>query len=388
MRVAMLSVAPVNTHGWARYTRDLITALAGQGAAIVLITSTDADPQTDLPVAAYHRVLPSLIDGRRFTTLRMLAAIQVVQRLAAGCDVVHAVVEPYALLTLLSHRVVVTAHGTYVPKTIARPIVGAFYRRAYRRATLLCVSSYTERQVRAVLPGVRTVMILNGVDVERYQQPHPQPLSASREGSPNRTVPPRYEVERGARGEANSPTVLAVGQVKSRKGYHILAQAMRIVRDTIPDAQAVFIGTISDLAYQERVQQQIDADGLTGAIRWLGRIPDDELLDWYHAADVFALPALNVDGRFEGFGLVYLEASAAGLPVIGSRDCGAEDAIRDGETGFLVPQNDPAATAQAIIRLLQDADLRRRMGAAGAAFAQQHRWYQVARRVLDLYRSC
>lgn len=388
MRVAMLSVAPVSTHGWARYTRDLITALAGQGAAIVLITSTDADPQTDLPVAAYHRILPSLIDGRRFTTFRMLAAIPKVQRLTAGCDVVHAVVEPYAILTLLSRCVVVTAHGTYVPMTIARSIVGALYRRAYRRATLLCVSSYTEQQVRAVLPGVRTVMIPNGVDVARFQRPHPQPLSTSREGSPSRTVPPRYAVERGVGGEANPPTVLAVGQVKPRKGYHILARAMRLVRETIPNAQAVFIGTISDPAYRERVQRQVNADGLTDAIHWLGRVPDDELLDWYHAADVFALPALNVDGRFEGFGLVYLEASAAGLPVIGTRDCGAEDAIREGETGFLVPQNDPAATAQAIIRLLQEADLRKRMGAAGAALARQHRWDQVAQRVLDLYRKC
>jgi len=367
MRVAMLSVAPVNTHGWARYTRDLITALAGQGAAIVLITSTDADPQTDLPVAAYHRILPSLIDGRRFTTFRMLAAIPKVQRLTAGCDVVHAVVEPYAILTLLSRGVVVTAHGTYVPMTIARSIVGALYRWAYRRAALLCVSSYTERQVRAVLPGVRTVMIPNGVDVARYQ---------------------RAQRDDPLRIEKQGPTVLAVGQVKPRKGYHILARAMRLVRETIPNAQAVFIGTISDPAYRERVQQQIDADGLTDAIRWLGRIPDDELLNWYHGADVFALPALNVDGRFEGFGLVYLEASAAGLPVIGTRDCGAEDAIRAGETGFLVPQNDPTAVAQAIIRLLQDADLRKRMGAAGAALARQHRWDQVARRVLDLYRNC
>ncbi len=369
MRVAMLSVAPVNTHGWARYTRDLITALAGQGVEIVLITATDADPHTDLPVAAYHRILPSLIDGRRLTTLRMLATIPTVQRLAAGCDIIHAVVEPYALLTLLSRRVIVTAHGTYVPKTIARSIIGSLYRRAYRRATILCVSSYTERQVRAALPGVHTVMIPNGVDVDRYQQHvgagYIRPLQIKKQG----------------------PTVLAVGQVKPRKGFHILAQAMKIVREAIPDAQAVLIGTISDPVYRDSVQQQIDANGLTGAIHWLGRVPDDILLSWYHAADVFALPALNVDGRFEGFGLVYLEASAAGLPVIGTRDCGAEDAIREGETGFLVPQNDPAATAQAIIRVLQDAGLRTRMGAAGTAFARQHSWEQAAQRVHDLYRT-
>jgi phosphatidyl-myo-inositol dimannoside synthase len=141
----------------------------------------------------------------------------------------------------------------------------------------------------------------------------------------------------------------------------------------------------SDTAYCNAIRAQLEADQLTDTVHLLGRVPDDVLLGWYHAADVFALPALNVDGKFEGFGLVYLEASTAGLPVIGTRDCGAEDAIRDGETGYLIAQNDVTATSQALIRLLSDSDLRSRMGAAGTNFAMQNSWERVAARVLAQY---
>ncbi len=362
MRVAMLTTAPIPTHGWGRYTRELVTALAAQGVQIDLIAATDAPPQTELPVSTYHRVLPSLTPAWRFSGLRLLASIPAVGRLTAGCDVIHVVAEPYALAAPSAHRLVVTAHGTYLPRTAANPIFGVLYRWIYRRAAVICVSTYTERQAQLALPGLHTVVIPNGVDVTRYQQPG---------------IPP---AKRG-------PTVLAVGQFKARKGYHILAQALRQVRDSIPDAQAVFIGEPSDSSYRAQIQAQLDADGLQDAVHLLGRVPDDVLLGWYHAADVFALPAINIGGKFEGYGLVYAEASAAGLPVVGTLDCGAEDAIRDGETGFLVPQNDPAAVAEALIRLFKDPDLRARMGAAGRAFACEHTWERVAGRVLDVYQA-
>jgi len=100
---------------------------------------------------------------------------------------------------------------------------------------------------------------------------------------------------------------------------------------------------------------------------------------------VFALPSLSVGERFEGFGLVFLEASASGLPVIGTTGSGVEEAIIAGETGLLVPQDDPDALAGAIARLLQDEPLRARMGAAGRAYARTQDWSAVAGRVKDVY---
>jgi phosphatidylinositol alpha-1,6-mannosyltransferase len=213
-----------------------------------------------------------------------------------------------------------------------------------------------------ILPGARTRVVPNGVDADRFRQPPSE-------------LPHTY-----------GPTIVGVGQVKARKGFHILAQAMKRIRQAVWNAQAVFIGdTSADPAYVSAIRAQLANDGLTDAVHFLGRVPEEVMIGWLHAADVFALPALNVGERFEGFGLVYLEASAAGLPVIGTRDNGAENAIWDGETGLLVPQDDPVALAEAATRLLCNPDLREHMGAAGRKLAAQHTWARAARQVVGVY---
>lgn len=365
MRVALLTTDPTESHGWSRHAHDLTAALAAQGVAITLITARDAQPEPGLPVQAIHRILPSLTAAQRLTSLRLLAANLAVRRMTAGCEVVHVIAEPYTLAALsVPQRLIVTAHGTYVPQTLSHALFGPLYRRAYRRARLICVSSYTEKQVRAALPGAQTTVIMNGMDTSRTAHLDQPAAPITRRG----------------------PTILAVGQVKPRKGYHILTQAMPLVRAEFPDAEAVIIGSATaDPTYVQWMHDYLAKAGQPDAVRLLGRVDDATLNGWYGAADVFALPALNISGRFEGFGLVYLEASAAGLPVVGTMDCGAEDAVRDGETGLLVPQNDPQAVADAIVRMLRDPELRARMGAAGRTFAAGHTWDRVARRVLDLY---
>jgi glycosyltransferase involved in cell wall biosynthesis len=112
------------------------------------------------------------------------------------------------------------------------------------------------------------------------------------------------------------------------------------------------------------------------------------LLGWYAKSNVFALPSLNVDWKFEGYGLSLMEASTAGLPVIGTTDCGAEDAVDDGITGLLVSQTSIAfELPQALIRLLTDPALARRMGEAGRAKAQHNTWDDVARQMIEIYRQ-
>ena len=361
MHIAILSAIPTATSGWGRYTRDLVTALAAQGVQITLLTSADAPSNIGLPVTNYHRVLPSAIPLPRAAGLRMLLARRAVAKLTATCDVIHATAEPYAISAPPDKPLVVTAHGTYIPKTLYWRFVGGHYRRSYQRASIISVSSYTDRQVRAVLPTVQPIVIPNGVDAARYQR---------------QVTLPRKQ----------GPTLLCVGALKARKGYHILAQAMKTIRQAVPDARAVFIGDDSDIIYRHLIGEILERDQVADAVTILGRVPDEVLLGWYQAADAFVLPALNVDGKFEGFGLVYLEASAAGIPVIGTLDCGAEDAIVNDETGYLIPQNNPSALAEAAIRLLRDASLRQRMGAAGRAFAAAHTWDHIASQVIDIYK--
>src|SRR5258708_23891958 len=140
MRIAILSTPPVTSHGWGRYTRDLIVALAAQGHEIVFIASSDVMADPSLPIFKYHRFLPSVTAAKRFNTLRLLAAMPAVHRAIAGCDVVHVIAEPYALAVPPGPKLVVTAHGTYLPRTAHQGVPVALYRRLYRPTPPLCLS--------------------------------------------------------------------------------------------------------------------------------------------------------------------------------------------------------------------------------------------------------
>jgi phosphatidylinositol alpha-1,6-mannosyltransferase len=164
---------------------------------------------------------------------------------------------------------------------------------------------------------------------------------------------------------------------------------MAVVRQQIPDAQCVILGSIDmDSDYTRQVQEAIVSLGLQEHVHLPGRVPEPTLLAWYGAADVFVLPSINAGWKFEGYGLVHMEASAAALPVIGTRDCGAEDAIDDGVTGLLVPQTGiDDALPQAILSILSDPTHARQMGEAGREKARRETWDHVAQHMIALYES-
>ncbi len=366
MRVAFLTPALDPGYGWARYALELARALGDLGVDVVALTQA-VTPPDGVSLADVRPVLPHLVPPQRRFLLRSLLAGGRVRRAAQDCDLLHVIAEPYSLLGAWSagpRPLVVTAHGTYVPQTVRRRLVGGLYRRAYRRASrcagLIAVSDYTAAQVRAVLPGAALTVIRNGVHADRFQGAAPAP-------------------------DKRGPTVLASGGVKPRKGTHLLVAAAARIRQQVPDMQVIITGRQDDAAYLAQVRQQIAESGLADCVHLVGMIPEDELIGWYQHADVFALPALNVGGRFEGFGLVFLEASASGLPVVGTAGSGVEEAVIDGETGLLVPQDDVPALAAAITRLLADDARRAQMGAAGRAYARTQDWAAVAARVRALY---
>jgi len=157
----------------------------------------------------------------------------------------------------------------------------------------------------------------------------------------------------------------------------------------MPNIQCVIIGaTDAEPKYVAQVKAEIDRLNLNDHIQLLGFIPDDELLRWYGMADVFVLPSMNIGAKFEGFGIALLEASASGCPVIGTRDCGAEDAVVDGETGLLVSQdNINEELPKAILKILNDKHLSQRFGKAGRARALKQTWRSVAKYMMTQYET-
>jgi len=122
--------------------------------------------------------------------------------------------------------------------------------------------------------------------------------------------------------------------------------------------------------------------GVEGQVMLRGPLPRNEVLRAYGSSDALVLPSL-----FEPFGIVLLEAMAAGLPVVASRVGGIVDVVEDGKTGLLVPPRNPQALADAIGRLVSDPPLRRRMGDAGRAKVPAYSWERLIPRILEVYQE-
>ena len=175
--------------------------------------------------------------------------------------------------------------------------------------------------------------------------------------------------------DPDAPLVVSTSRLVPRKGMDTLIRASLQLRSEFPDLQVLIAGAGRDTGRLEGLV------GETGApVRLLGRISELELIELYGAADVYAMLCRTRWGGLEqeGFGIVFIEAAAAGVPQVAGRSGGAHEAVADGETGFIVDDpTDPSEAAEAIARLLRDDALRTRMGAAGRDRAVAEFGYDV-----------
>ncbi|MFG2168843.1 glycosyltransferase family 4 protein [Micromonospora chersina] len=229
------------------------------------------------------------------------------------------------------------------------------------------LGEYTRVRLARVLDGVTELRRLApGVDVDTY---HP--------GVDGERVRLRL-------GLADRPVVVCVSRLVPRKGQDMLIRAMPEIRRRVPDAALLVVGggpyraTLEKLARQTAVERDVV---------FTGSVPSAELPAHYAAGDVYAMPCRtrNRGLDVEGLGIVYLEASATGLPVVAGDSGGAPDAVREGETGFVVRGRDVAQLADRVATLLADRDLARQFGAAGRAWVEREwRWETQAERMAAL----
>ena len=162
--------------------------------------------------------------------------------------------------------------------------------------------------------------------------------------------------------------IVSVARLVPRKGIDTVLRVLPDVRTAIPNLVYAVVG---DGPERLRLQRLAEELGIADSVRFLGAVPPDDLRRALRAADCFVLTPREIGGEVEGFGIVYLEAAAAGLTSIGSRSGGVPEAVLDHETGILVAPDNPQETAAAIRRLLQDDALRARLASHAHARAQQ-----------------
>jgi glycosyltransferase involved in cell wall biosynthesis len=239
---------------------------------------------------------------------------------------------------------------------------------ALRRSRLLtgCSPELVDR-VRALgFPEERSRVIPYGVDVAAF--------------SPDRARGKLWRERLGIPEDA--PLVLSVGRMATKKGFHILMEALPELLASNPQAHVVLAGG-GDLL--PRFQEE--ALRFPGRLHLPGPVLRDTLPDLYRAADLFVLPAVHdARGNVDGLPNVILEAMASGLPVVASGISGIPLAVEDGETGLLVPEKDPEALTAALHRLLSAPGLAREMGERGRRKAETAlTWDAVAARYREGY---
>jgi glycosyltransferase involved in cell wall biosynthesis len=175
-------------------------------------------------------------------------------------------------------------------------------------------------------------------------------------------IPNPVELPPGWRERRGGNLLVAVGRLVPQKGFDLLLDAFAVVAPNFPAWTLVIWGEGKE---RSRLERKRDALGLRDRVRLPGVTERSGI--WVETADAFVLSS-----RFEGWGIVLLEAMAAGLPAV-SFDCewGPRDMIEDGVDGILVPREDVAALARALARVLDDAGLRERLGAAARASARR-----------------
>ncbi len=289
--------------------------------------------------------------------------------LREGVDVLHAgQLFPVGLAVYLVHRLtgvpyVVYVHGEELTTLGRRSLAGWAIRRVVGRAGAVFVNSrFTWGQARAFgVPEARLRLVRPGVDVARFRPTDGSWLRA------------RYS----APGQA---VLLTVGRLVPRKGQDTVIRILPRLSQHGP--VAYWIAGEGTEAERRRLEQLAREHGVLDRVRFLGAVPDQHMPALYSACDVFVmLNRTTPDGDVEGFGMVFLEAGACGKPVVGGASGGAVEAVRQGVTGYLVPEGDEDAAVRALRVLLEAPELRERMGEAGRRFAARHSWERRVQRV-------
>ncbi|MGE3961549.1 MAG: glycosyltransferase [Dehalococcoidia bacterium] len=185
------------------------------------------------------------------------------------------------------------------------------------------------------------------------------------------------------------PVVLQLGRLVPRKGVDNVIRSLRSIREHVPDTLLVIAGGETDEPDPEstpeiaRLLGVAREEGVGEGIRFVGRRPRTQLKDWYSAADVFVTTPW-----YEPFGITPVEAMACGTPVVGAQVGGIQYTVADGDTGLLVPPNDPDALAGAVTRILTDGSLRQRLAVGGIRRAGDlFTWGRVAALIDELYEA-
>ncbi|MGD0834674.1 MAG: glycosyltransferase family 4 protein [Candidatus Dormibacteria bacterium] len=365
MRICLVSPYDfVHPGGVTEHVRHLAEELRHRGHEVTILAPSSSVPD-DHGIPGYVRIGRSVPVRSNGSVARLALSFHLVRRVRSllsksDFDVVHyhePLVPGLPLTTLRFHRGVnvATFHAS------ARRNLGYYYGRAVLRRyfnrlhACICVSEAAREFIARYFEGDFTI-VPNGIDGTRF--------------NPGLPAVPELRTE----GKA---TILFVGRMEQRKGLPVLLDAYARLRRERADCRLVIVG---DGPMRWAYEQQCEAKGVPD-VAFLGHVSATVLPRVYASSDIFCTPASGG----ESFGIVLLEAMASGVPVLASAIPGFAQVVEAGSDGRLVPPRQPEAWCREIAALLDDPELRRRMGRNGIAKARRYDWSVVVDSILDVY---
>lgn len=363
MKILVLTNDLSKKNGWGRYSLDVVNALKKRGIDLTVLVHAKVEG-TAIPTAV---CLPKL-RGYWRNYLSSFWYAWGLRKTAKKCDIIHTFMERHSLIAfflskMTGRKYVITVHGTYglLPYRMFFLIRWIHHFTFKSADKIICISSYTKELLEE--KGLKNLVVINNGIM--YQE---------------------FASETKPFGE-RSDVILSVGALKYRKGQHVALEAFSGIADSFPSLKYVLVGDTDDKEYYESLKNNAIKYGVEDRVTFLSKISDNELLNLYRSSKIFVMTSITKGAHFEGFGLVYLEANANSLPVIGATGSGAEDAIKDGETGFLVPQNDAQKTAEAIKNLLSNEEHWSLMSNSAQEWAKDHDWDKIIQFYIKEYTS-
>lgn len=365
------------------YVRELAERMQPAGVRVDVYTpgSPSQPDVVDLRSGLrVHHVDVSAFDGLSFAERTDHIADEVERAMArnGGADVLHA------------HYWTSGAVGHVLKHRLDLPLVTTFHTLAKVKAEAGDVDVHDQRAAsEEAVVACSDAVIANGkaeaADLTRLYGVQPDRLHVIPPGVDHQRFGPRGRAmaRRMLNLPADRPIVLFAGRIQPIKGADIAVEMMVDVRTKYPDALLIVLGGPSGLqgaTTMRQLREFVNGAGLQHNVRFVGPQPQSAMAQWYSAADVCVMPS-----RSESFGLVALEASACGTPVVVSAVGGLPNVVTDEHSGYVVPPEDPQATASAVCRIFGDVETADSFGRAGAERARSFDWDATVSRTYSLY---